>query len=100
MTCKKFSFNSIANIVSIVSGVSLAGIIGVAGSDNIQGEQQQKLDVMANKLFIECLTKGGEVAVIASEEDEEIIHLNPESNHDPKYVLAMDPLDGSSKHSK
>lgn len=79
-----------------VRKAGIAGIIGVAGSDNIQGEQQQKLDVMANNLFIECLTKGGEVAVIASEEDEDIIHLNPESNHDPKYVLAMDPLDGSS----
>ena len=79
-----------------VRRAGIAGIIGVAGNQNVQGEEQQKLDVMANNLFIDCLRKGGEVCMIASEEDEDVIYLHPDSDHDPKYVVAMDPLDGSS----
>lgn len=79
-----------------VRRAGIAGIIGKAGNQNIQGEEQQKLDVMANKLFIECLRKGGEVCVVASEEEDDIIHLDPSCNNNPPYVVAMDPLDGSS----
>jgi len=79
-----------------VRRAGIAGIIGKAGNQNVQGEEQQKLDVMANKLFIECLRKGGEVCVVASEEEDEIIHLDPSCNNNPPYVVAMDPLDGSS----
>lgn len=80
-----------------VRRAGIAGIIGVAGNQNVQGEEQQKLDVMANRLFIECMKKGGEVCVIASEEDEDLIYLHSENaDREPTYVVAMDPLDGSS----
>lgn len=80
-----------------VRRAGIAGIIGVAGNQNVQGEEQQKLDVMANRLFIECMKKGGEVCVIASEEDEDLIYLHSDNaDREPTYVVAMDPLDGSS----
>lgn len=80
-----------------VRRAGIAGIIGVAGNENVQGEEQQKLDVMANHLFIECMRKGGEVCAIASEEDEELIYLHSDNaDREPTYVVAMDPLDGSS----
>jgi len=75
-----------------VNKAGLANIIGRTEDENVQGETQQKLDVIANDIFIECLSKGKEVAAIASEENEGLIHLNP----DAKYIVAMDPLDGSS----
>ena len=70
----------------------LLDITGAFGTQNIQGEQQQKLDVIANVRFIRALKNGGEVCAIVSEEDDEILEINPNS----KYVVAMDPLDGSS----
>jgi fructose-1,6-bisphosphatase I len=80
-----------------VRRAGIAGIIGVEGNQNVQGEEQQKLDVMANRLFIECMKKGGEVCAIASEEDEELIYLHSDNaDREPTYVVAMDPLDGSS----
>jgi len=71
----------------------LLDIGGAFGVQNVQGEDQQKLDVIANIRFIRALKNGGEVCAIISEEDEEIIDLN---NKNGKYVVAMDPLDGSS----
>ena len=53
-----------------VNRAGLADIIGEAGSSNIQGEDQKKLDLIANNLVIDCLTRGGEVCAVASEEDE------------------------------
>lgn len=70
----------------------LINIVGPIGSQNIQGEEQQKLDVLANIRFIRALTKGGEACAIISEEDEEVTDLQ----NDGKYVIAIDPLDGSS----
>ena len=70
----------------------LTDILGAAGSENIQGEQQQKLDVYANDQFIKALRGRKVVCGIASEENDEFIPLN----EDGKYVVAMDPLDGSS----
>ncbi len=71
----------------------LANIGGAFGQVNVQGEEQQKLDVIANIRFTRALTKGGEVCAIVSEEDDEIIDLQ---NSSGKYVVAIDPLDGSS----
>lgn len=71
----------------------LANIAGAFGNTNIQGEEQQKLDVIANIRFTRALTKGGEVCAIVSEEDDEVIDLQ---NSSGKYVVAIDPLDGSS----
>lgn len=76
-----------------IMGSGLIGIEGPAGERNVQGEEQQKLDVVANMRFIRALTKGQEVCAIISEEDEEMIDTG---NHEAKYIIAMDPLDGSS----
>lgn len=75
-----------------VNKSGLLDITGAFGAKNVQGEDQQKLDVIANIRFIRALTNGGQTCAIVSEEDEELIHLNPNS----RYVIAMDPLDGSS----
>ena len=80
-----------------VNKAGLVDILGADGSTNIQGEEVQKLDVYANNTFISFLKTGGECAVVASEEDEDIIVTEDAFSHtDPKYVVAMDPLDGSS----
>ena len=76
-----------------INMAGLAGITGAYGAENIQGEEQQNLDVAADIRFTRALKKGGEVAAIISEEAEEIIDL---SNPRSKYIVAMDPLDGSS----
>ena len=76
-----------------INRAGLIDITGGAGSDNIQGEQQQKLDVIANIRFIRALKNGGEVCAIISEEDDEMIQTG---NTNGKYVVAIDPLDGSS----
>ncbi len=70
----------------------LSHIVGAAGSDNIQGEAQQKLDVYANNQFIKALTARKVVCGIASEENDEFIPVD----NDGAYIVAMDPLDGSS----
>ena len=75
-----------------INKAGLINIAGAIGTQNIQGEDQQKLDVLANIRFIRALTKGGEACAIVSEEDEEIVDLQ----NDGKYVIAIDPLDGSS----
>jgi len=71
----------------------LANIGGAFGQTNVQGEEQQKLDVIANIRFTRALTKGGEVCAVVSEEDDDVIDLQ---NSSGKYVVAIDPLDGSS----
>jgi fructose-1,6-bisphosphatase I len=76
-----------------VNRAGLLNIGGAYGTENIQGEEQQKLDVIANIRFIRALKNGGEVCAIVSEEDDEILDLN---NQDGRYIVAMDPLDGSS----
>lgn len=76
-----------------INRAGLADITGAYGAENVQGEDQQNLDVAANIRFTRALKKGGEVAAIISEENEEIIDLNTPN---AKYIIAMDPLDGSS----
>lgn len=76
-----------------INRAGLAGITGAYGADNVQGEAQQNLDVAANIRFSRALQKGGEVAAIISEEEEDIMDLN---NPRAKYIIAIDPLDGSS----
>lgn len=76
-----------------VNRAGLIDIIGSFGQQNIQGEEQQKLDVVADVRFIRALRNGGEVCAIASEEDECFIDTG---NHHAKYVATIDPLDGSS----
>jgi len=80
-----------------VNKAGLVDIIGAAGDTNIQGEDQQKLDVYANEKFIQTLTKRNIVCGIASEEEDDFIAINSQDeNHQNKYVVLIDPLDGSS----
>lgn len=76
-----------------VNRAGLVDLSGAMGQSNVQGECQQKLDVIANIRFLRALQRGGEVCAIISEEDEGIIYTN---NDNGKYVVAIDPLDGSS----
>lgn len=80
-----------------VNKAGLVDIIGAAGDTNIQGEDQQKLDVYANTKFIQTLTRRNIVCGIASEEEDDFITINSQDeNHQNKYVVLIDPLDGSS----
>ncbi|WP_025763477.1 class 1 fructose-bisphosphatase [Dyadobacter tibetensis] len=76
-----------------VNKAGLVDITGALGTSNVQGENQQKLDVIADIRFIRALKNGGEVCAIITEEEDEIIYTG---NDDAKYVVAIDPLDGSS----
>ncbi|WP_445748490.1 class 1 fructose-bisphosphatase [Polaribacter sp.] len=80
-----------------VNKAGLVDILGAAGDVNIQGEKQQKLDVYANEVFIQTLTKRNIVCGIASEEEDDFISINSQDEkHQNKYVVLIDPLDGSS----
>jgi fructose-1,6-bisphosphatase I len=76
-----------------INRAGLADVTGLLGSQNVQGEAQQKLDVIADIRFLRALKNGGEVCAIISEEEPEIILTG---NNHAKYVVAIDPLDGSS----
>ena len=78
-----------------VRRAGLAGVLGVHGAVNVQGEVQQKLDVYANECLIDCLSLRETIGIIASEENEHPIllgHTSPQA----KYAIVFDPLDGSS----
>ena len=93
--------NSIRLAAKVVSHevrkAGLVDIIGATGETNIQGETQQKLDVLANEMFIKTLTNREIVCGIASEENDDFITVKDHNeNNQNKYVVLMDPLDGSS----
>ena len=71
-------------------------ILGAQGEVNIQGEEQQKLDVIADEQFIRMFEQGGEVCGIASEENDDFVAFESETSRNGKYVVLFDPLDGSS----
>ena len=75
-----------------INRAGLINLAGVTGTQNTGGEEQKQLDVLANIRFSRALKKGGEVCAIISEEEEEIIEVNKDSS----YIIAIDPLDGSS----
>ncbi len=80
-----------------VNKAGLVDILGDAGDVNIQGESQQKLDVLANEKFIQTLKNREIVCGIASEEEDDFISINSnDEKHQNKYVVLIDPLDGSS----
>jgi fructose-1,6-bisphosphatase I len=80
-----------------VNKAGLVDIIGAYGETNIQGEDQQKLDVYANNTFIKTLTNREIVCGIASEENDDFITIaGCKNDHKNKYVVLIDPLDGSS----
>lgn len=81
--------------------INRAGLVtdiigGSAGSENVQGETQQKLDVFANDVFKAALEARGEVCGIASEEEDHYVGFDDDRQCHAKYVVLMDPLDGSS----
>ena len=82
-------------IAAAIRRAGLVNILGTAGNRNVQGEEQQKLDVIANETFKNCLNHTGRVCVMGSEEDEDIIPVPPEYPVG-KYAVLFDPLDGSS----
>ena len=74
---------------------ALGGVLGSAGSENVQGEVQKKLDIIANEVLIEANEWGGHLAAMASEEMNNI-YLVPNRYPRGEYLLLIDPLDGSS----
>jgi fructose-1,6-bisphosphatase I len=78
-----------------VSKGALGGVLGSAGSENVQGEVQKKLDVISNEIMLEANEWGGHLAAMASEEMEDVFHI-PNRYPQGEYLLMFDPLDGSS----
>jgi fructose-1,6-bisphosphatase I len=79
-----------------VNKAGLADILGESGVSNVQGEDQKKLDVFADTHFIHALKNGGQCCAIVSEELDEPVIFDDEFSMKGKYVVAIDPLDGSS----
>jgi fructose-1,6-bisphosphatase I len=79
-----------------INKAGLVDITGATGVENIQGEQQQKLDMYANDKFKKALIARGEVCGIASEEEDNYVFFDNQQSRKGKYVVLMDPLDGSS----
>lgn len=79
-----------------VNKAGLVDILGDFGSTNVQGEDQKKLDVFANTQFIAALTSGGECCIVASEEEDEFVAIDSPVSKNAKYIVCIDPLDGSS----
>lgn len=83
-------------IASHVRRARLDDVLGTVGGENVQGEQQQKLDVIANEILLRTLGGREGVAIVASEENEEPVILRADSEGEQKYCVLFDPLDGSS----
>lgn len=79
-----------------INKAGLLDILGDAGTENIQGETQKKMDVYADEQFISALRSGGECCAVASEENEDYISIRSEISKNAKYIVCIDPLDGSS----
>jgi len=93
--------NSIRLAAKVVNhNVNKAGLVDIIGSikqNNIQGEEQQKLDVLANEVFIQTLINREIVCGIASEENDTFMNVEGSNNENKnKYIVLIDPLDGSS----
>ncbi|KAI9896647.1 hypothetical protein N3K66_008819 [Trichothecium roseum] len=88
----QFSFKSIAYYIRRATLVNLTGL---AGSSNTTGDEQKKLDVISNDLFIEAMRSSGKCALLVSEEEEDIIYFK-DSQGAARYAVACDPIDGSS----
>lgn len=82
-------------ISNLVNHGDLIGILGAAGTENVQGEDQKKMDVITNDVFLKTNEWAGHLAAMASEEMDDIYHI-PSKYPRGKYLLTFDPLDGSS----
>ncbi len=83
------------SISHLVRCGALAGVLGLAGSENVQGEDQKKLDIISNDIFVDAVSRSGCVCGMVSEEVEEVISV-PEGLPLGPYLICFDPLDGSS----
>lgn len=83
-------------IASKLRRARLDDVLGALGTDNVQGERQQKLDVIANETLLRCLGRRKGVAIVASEENDEPILLRDNAEAEGGYCVLFDPLDGSS----
>ncbi|XP_004252579.1 fructose-1,6-bisphosphatase, cytosolic [Solanum lycopersicum] len=81
-------------VCTAVNKAGLAKLLGLAGETNVQGEDQKKLDVLSNEVFIKALVSSGRTCILVSEEDEEATFVEPSKRG--KYCVVFDPLDGSS----
>ena len=79
-----------------VNKAGLVDILGRVGHINVQGEDQQKLDIFADTTFMDELRASGECCGVASEENTDIVVFDDICSKDAKYIICMDPLDGSS----
>ncbi len=85
-----------AKVISLeVNKAGLVDILGFTGDDNVHGERVKKLDIFAHEILYKAMDHGGHLCAMASEEEEDIIHI-PDAYKKGKYVLLFDPLDGSS----
>ena len=82
-------------ISNMVNHGALVGVLGAAGTENVQGEDQKKLDVISNEVFLKTNEWAGHLAAMASEEMEEVYQI-PSQYPKGKYLMTFDPLDGSS----
>jgi fructose-1,6-bisphosphatase I len=83
-------------IADKVRRARLENVLGNMGAENVQGEQQQKLDVIANDVLLRTLGGRDGVAIVASEENEEPVILRDDASGERRYCVLFDPLDGSS----
>jgi fructose-1,6-bisphosphatase I len=83
-------------IASKVRVARLENVLGSLGAENVQGEQQQKLDVIANDVLMRVLGSRAGVAIVASEENEEPVILRDDRSGERRFCVLFDPLDGSS----
>lgn len=87
----QFSFKQIAYYIRRATLINLTGL---AGSSNTTGDDQKKLDVISNDLFIEAMRSSGKCALLVSEEEEDVIYFRDAQG--ARYAVACDPIDGSS----
>jgi fructose-1,6-bisphosphatase I len=83
-------------IAAKIRRARIQDVLGALDSENVQGETQQKLDVIANETLLRCLGNRAGVAIVASEENEEPIFIQRNNEGTRPYVVLFDPLDGSS----
>ncbi len=81
-------------IAYLLRGAVFRGALGAAGGENVQGEQQQKIDVLSDEIFLEEMRSTGFVCAVGSEEQEDLLVIEEYANAD--YLVLVDPLDGSS----
>jgi len=83
-------------IENLVRKARLNDLIGVAGQQNVQGEDQKKLDVLTNEIMVKALVASGQTTLLVSEEEDNAIIVSEHGGHSGKYCVVFDPLDGSS----